>query len=51
VDEEPYSCTVKIPDDGIAKGSAKNAALLAWAAGVFWGRRSGVGRWGHRRNA
>jgi hypothetical protein len=26
-DEEPYSCTVTIPDGGIAKGSAKSAAL------------------------
>src|SRR5258708_1857725 len=27
-DEEPYSCTVTIPDGGIAKGSAKNTTLL-----------------------
>jgi hypothetical protein len=27
-DEEPYSCTVTIPDGGIAKGSAKITTLL-----------------------
>jgi len=27
-DEESYSRTATIPDDGIAKGSAKSAALL-----------------------
>jgi hypothetical protein len=27
-DEEPYSCTVTIPDGGIATGSAKSTALL-----------------------
>jgi hypothetical protein len=26
-DEEPYSCTATIPDEGIAPVSAKNAAL------------------------
>ena len=30
-DEEPYSCTVTIPDDGFAPVSAKNAALLSRA--------------------
>jgi hypothetical protein len=29
-DEEPYSCTVTIPDDAIAKASAKNTRLLVW---------------------
>src|SRR5580692_4638486 len=27
-DEEPYSCTVTIPDGSIAKGSAKSTTLL-----------------------
>ena len=27
-DEEPYFCTVTIPDDGIAPASAKNTMLL-----------------------
>jgi hypothetical protein len=26
-DEEPYSCTVTIPDDDSAQGSAKNTTL------------------------
>jgi len=34
VDEAPYSCTATIPDDGIAKVSAKNPALLEGALGV-----------------
>ena len=33
-DEEPYSCTVTTPDEGIAPVSTKNAALLLADAGV-----------------
>ena len=36
-DEEPYSCTVTIPDDGVAPGSAKNTPLLIPDDGVARG--------------
>ncbi len=39
--EEPYSCTVTTPDAAIAKGSAKNAALLS---GCSRGREKAISR-------
>ena len=40
VDEEPYSCTVTIPDDGIVKVSAKNAVTYStgFGGGPSWMR-------------
>jgi len=35
VDEESYSCTATIPDDGIAPASAKNAAPRSRSAVTF----------------